>query len=477
MKHQPTIAAAEGGIASNASTTRNEVTTADLYRAAWAASLGSALEYYDFALYNLASALIFGPLFFPSSDPAMGLIASFGAYFLGFAIRPVGGIVFGTLGDRYGRKFVLMATILLMGIASTLIGLLPTYASAGIWAPILLVGCRLLQGLGAGAEQAGAAVLMAEYAPAKRRGYFAALPFMGVLLGTVMAAAIYFALVRVEDISQSWLWRVPFLLSVVIIAVAIWIRLKLKESPSFTKLEARQQVNDSPLKHLIRHSKPTLLKVIGMRMAENGGSSIYQSLAISYMVTATGLKGPIGPIALLLAGVSGAVIIPMTGMLSDRFGRVPVYRAFALYQLLLAYPTWWVLSQGNAAASIAMLCVALAGVWGMFATQGALLPELFGAQHRYAGVAVGREVSAVIAGGVAPLICASIIAWATAHWGGAEGRVMAWIPLATYVAILSLIGVVTTFYTPETRGRDLDDLRDAAEDPVALSGERAVRPS
>jgi MHS family metabolite:H+ symporter-like MFS transporter len=477
MKHQPTIAAAEGGIASNASTTRNEVTPADLYRAAWAASLGSALEYYDFALYNLASALIFGPLFFPSSDPAMGLIASFGAYFLGFAIRPVGGIVFGTLGDRYGRKFVLMATILLMGIASTLIGLLPTYASAGIWAPILLVGCRLLQGLGAGAEQAGAAVLMAEYAPAKRRGYFAALPFMGVLLGTVMAAAIYFALVRVEDISQSWLWRVPFLLSVVIIAVAIWIRLKLKESPSFTKLEARQQVNDSPLKHLIRHSKPTLLKVIGMRMAENGGSSIYQSLAISYMVTATGLKGPIGPIALLLAGVSGAVIIPMTGMLSDRFGRVPVYRAFALYQLLLAYPTWWVLSQGNAAASIAMLCVALAGVWGMFATQGALLPELFGAQHRYAGVAVGREVSAVIAGGVAPLIGASIIAWATAHWGGAEGRVMAWIPLATYVAILSLIGVVTTFYTPETRGRDLDDLRDAAEDPVALSGERAVRPS
>ncbi|SKC95664.1 Predicted arabinose efflux permease, MFS family [Burkholderia sp. CF099] len=477
MKHQPTIAAAEGGIANNASTTRNEVTTADLYRAAWAASLGSALEYYDFALYNLASALIFGPLFFPSSDPAMGLIASFGAYFLGFAIRPVGGIVFGTLGDRYGRKFVLMATILLMGIASTLIGLLPTYASAGIWAPILLVGCRLLQGLGAGAEQAGAAVLMAEYAPAKRRGYFAALPFMGVLLGTVMAAAIYFALVRVEDISQSWLWRVPFLLSVVIIAVAIWIRLKLKESPSFTKLEARQQVNDSPLKHLIRHSKPTLLKVIGMRMAENGGSSIYQSLAISYMVTATGLKGPIGPIALLLAGVSGAVIIPMTGMLSDRFGRVPVYRAFAVYQLLLAYPTWWVLSQGNAAASIAMLCVALAGVWGMFATQGALLPELFGAQHRYAGVAVGREVSAVIAGGVAPLIGASIIAWATAHWGGAEGRVMAWIPLATYVAILSLIGVVTTFYTPETRGRDLDDLRDAAEDPVALSGERAARPS
>jgi MHS family metabolite:H+ symporter-like MFS transporter len=287
-----------------------------------------------------------------------------------------------------------------------------------------------------------------------------------VLLGTVMAAAIYFALVRVEDLSQSWLWRVPFLLSAVIIAVAIWIRLKLKESPSFAKLEARSEVNENPLKHLLQHSKPTLLKVIGMRMAENGGSSIYQSLAISYIATATGLKGQIGPIALLLAGASGAIIIPLAGMASDRFGRIPVYRAFAVYQLLLAYPTWWVLSLGNATASIAMLCVALAGVWGMFATQGALLPELFGAQHRYAGVAVGREVSAVIAGGVAPLVGASMIAWATVHWGGHEGTILAWIPLASYVAILSLIGVVTTYFTPETRGRDLDDLRDAADTPI-----------
>jgi MFS transporter, MHS family, metabolite:H+ symporter len=467
MKQQ-SIAMTGAGMRANPATqvdaAQAKVTSADLYRAAWAASIGSALEYYDFALYNLASALIFGPLFFPSSDPALGLIASFGAYFIGFAIRPVGGILFGALGDRYGRKFVLMATILLMGVASTLIGVLPTYASVGIWAPILLVGCRLLQGLGAGAEQAGAAVLMAEFAPPQRRGYFAALPFMGVLLGTVMAAAIYFALVRVEDISQTPLWRVPFLLSAVIIAVAVWIRLRLRESPSFARLEARQQIKESPLRHLLRKSKPTVLKVIGLRMAENGGSSIYQSLAISYIATATGLKGQIGPLALLFAGASGAIVIPLAGLLSDRIGRVKTYRIFAVYQLVLAFPTWWVLSLGNGTASIVMLCVTLAGVWGMFATQGALLPELFGAQHRYAGVAVGRELSAVVAGGIAPLVGASIIAYATSHWGaghGSAGTVLAWIPLASYVAVLSLIGVLTTFHIPETRGRSLDDLNDA----------------
>ncbi len=415
------------------------ITTKDLYRAAWAASLGSALEYYDFALYNLASALIFGPLFFPSQDPAMGLIASFGTYFLGFAIRPVGGIVFGILGDRLGRKFVLMATILLMGAASTLIGVLPSYATAGIWAPIMLIGLRLMQGLGAGAEQAGAAVLMTEYAPTARRGYFAALPFMGIQLGTVFAALIYFlVLLRIEDVSQSWLWRVPFLLSVVIIAVAIWIRLKLKESPTFTKLEARHEVDQHPMAHLLTKSRKAVLVVMGLRMAENGGSSIHQSLAISYMVAVMGLKGQTGTVALLLAGLTGAVIVPLTGLLSDRVGRVPVYRWYAGYQLLIAFPVWWVLSRGEPVSSVIAISVALVAVWGMFATQGALLPELFGARHRYIGVAFGREISAVIAGGVAPLIGASIIAWTTSHYGGTkEAAMLSWIPLASYVAILS----------------------------------------
>jgi MHS family metabolite:H+ symporter-like MFS transporter len=442
------------------------ITTADLYRAAWAASLGSALEYYDFALYSLASALIFGPLFFPTHDPAIGLIASFGTYFLGFAVRPVGGIIFGDLGDRLGRRFVLLATIALMGAASTLIGVLPTYASVGYWAPVMLIVLRLLQGLGAGAEQAGAAVLMTEYAPRERRGFFAAIPFMGIQLGTIAASLIYFILLlQIQDVGQTWLWRVPFLLSLILIAVAIWIRLRLKESPEFAKLEARHQVDDRPLIHLLENSKKTVLLGIGLRMAENGGSSLYQALAVSYMVGVVGLKGEIGALSLVFAPLVGALVVPLAGMLGDRYGRVIVYRSFAIFQLLIAFPVWWVLSGGDVAASLIAMSIALGvGTWGMFGAQGALLPELFGARHRYIGVAVAREVSAVIAGGIAPLIGSGVIAWTTSHYGGTkEAAILSWLPLAAYLSLLTVITLVTTFFTPEPRGRDLDDLRDAGQ--------------
>jgi MHS family metabolite:H+ symporter-like MFS transporter len=443
------------------------ITAADLYRAGWAASLGSALEYYDFALYSLASALIFGPLFFPAHDPAIGLIASFSTYFLGFAVRPVGGIIFGDLGDRLGRKFVLLATITLMGAASTLIGVLPTYASVGYWAPVMLIVLRLLQGLGAGAEQAGASVLMTEYAPRNRRGFFAAIPFMGIQLGTVAASLIYFVLLlQIQDVADTWLWRVPFLLSVVLIAVAIWIRLRLKESPEFAKLEARHQVDERPLTHLLENSKKTVLLGMGLRMAENGGSSLYQALAVSYIVGVVGLKGEIGALSLVFAPLVGALVVPLAGILSDRYGRVIVYRAFAIFQLLIAFPVWWVLSGGDVAASLIAMSIALGvGVWGMFGAQGALLPELFGARHRYIGVAVAREVSAVIAGGIAPLIGSALIAWTASRYGGTkEAAILSWIPLAAYLSLLTVITLITTFFTPEPRGRDLDDLRDAGQE-------------
>jgi len=438
----------------------NRITEHDLRRAALASTLGSALEYYDFALYSLASALIFGQLFFTDAAPATARILAFATYFIGFAVRPLGGLFFGSLGDRVGRKQVLLLTVLLMGGASTLIGVLPTYQQVGMWAPALLIVLRIAQGFGAGAEQAGAATLMTEYAPPRRRGFFAALPFMGIQIGTVIAAVVFFALlVPSEDILYGWLWRVPFLASAVLIAVAVWIRLRLKESPSFTKLEARDQIEERPLRSLLRTSRRTVGIGIGLRMAENGGSSMYQALAISYVVTIAladvANPGPIGAIALICAATVGAVTVPVAGRLTDRFGRLPVYRGFAIAQLVLIFPTWWILSTGNIPATIAAISVALGiATWGMFGAQGALMPELFGAQHRYTGVSLARETSAVIAGGIAPLIGSLLLSWFSDSW----------VPLAIYLTLLTLITIATTFVTPETRDRDLDSDLDALDE-------------
>jgi MFS transporter, MHS family, metabolite:H+ symporter len=241
-----------------------------LRRATLASSVGSALEYYDFYIYGLASALIFGQLFFKPLGPAGGTIAALGTYAVGFAARPIGGLVFGHLGDKLGRKVILITTIALMGGSSFLIGILPTFETAGIVAPILLVLLRIFQGLGAGAEQAGATVLISEFAPPKRRGFFAALPFVGIQLGTLLGAGT-FALIALapKAVLYGWLWRLPFLLGAVLVLVAVWIRLKLKESPMF---EVLNQEGHKPVKiglgEALHTSRKNILIGIGLRMAE-----------------------------------------------------------------------------------------------------------------------------------------------------------------------------------------------------------------
>ena len=473
---------------SDTALTDTTVTPRDLRRAALGASVGSALEYYDFALYTLASALVFGPLFFPSDNPTTGLILSFATYFIGFAVRPLGGLFFGRLGDRVGRKFVLLATISLMGVASTGIGLLPTYdvnpgdwyGGVGLLAPILLIVLRVLQGLGAGAEMAGASILMTEYAPKRRRGYYASLPFMGVQVGTVAAALVYFLVYRGHGaITETWLWRVPFLASILILGVAMYLRVNLKESPTFKKLEVRDQLDERPLTNLLKYSRPSLLRGIGLRLAENGSSSMYQALAVAYVTSAAvGVKGPIGALSLVFAATLGAVMVPVAGRLSDRFGRVATYRGFAIFQLLTAFPIWWALSQGSTVLTIVVISLGLGiGTWGMFGSHSAFMSELFGAKQRYLGVSMARELSAVISGGIAPLIGAWIISLVVASDGGSGvpgAGLGAWVFIAAYLAILTLITVATTFVTPDPADRDLDDPRDAVtagrEDRLAASG-------
>jgi len=427
-----------------------------LRRATLASSVGSALEYYDFYIYGLASALIFGPLFFSPLGPDGALIASFATYGVGFAARPFGGLIFGYIGDRFGRKMVLILTIALMGTASFAIGLLPTFEQAGMLGAVLLVTLRIIQGLGAGAEQAGATTLISEVAPRRRRGFFASLPFVGIQLGTLLGAGT-FALITMADKSvlQGWLWRVPFLASFILIVIAIFIRLKLKETPAFQELEKHKNVVKNPIGALWKHSKKNVLIGIGLRMGENGNSSIYSALLVSFMSMPAGVfagNNSIGPVGLLIAAGFAAVMVVTFGALSDRYGRVPVYRYGALFQAIIAVPAFYLVTLGNVTLVWVVMAVGIAiGVQSMLGPQCPLLPELFGSQYRFTGVAMSREISAVLAGGVAPLLGALMLA-ATNH---------SWLVLAIYSLVLALISFVTTFFTPETAGRDLVSTEDA----------------
>lgn len=427
-----------------------------LRRATLASSVGSALEYYDFYIYGLASALIFGPLFFSPLGPDGALIASFATYGVGFAARPFGGLIFGYIGDRFGRKMVLILTIALMGTASFAIGLLPTFEQAGMLGAVLLVTLRIIQGLGAGAEQAGATTLISEVAPRRRRGFFASLPFVGIQLGTLLGAGT-FALIAMADkeVLQGWLWRVPFLASFILIAVAIFIRLKLKETPAFQELEKHKNVVKNPIGALWKHSKKNVLLGIGLRMGENGNSSIYSALLVSFMSMPAGVfagNNSIGPVGLLIAAGFAAVLVVTFGALSDKYGRVPVYRYGALFQAIIAVPAFYLVTLGNVTLVWVVMAVGIAiGVQSMLGPQCALLPELFGSQYRFTGVAMSREISAVLAGGLAPLLGALMLA-ATNH---------SWLVLAIYSLVLALISFVTTFFTPETAGRDLVSTEDA----------------
>lgn len=438
---------------------------ANLKRATLASSIGSALEYFDFALYGLSTALIFNVLFFPQDDPAMATVAAFATYGVGFLARPFGGLFFGRLGDRVGRKIVLVVTILLMGGASTAIGLLPTYEAIGIWAPIFLVVLRLLQGFGAGAEQAGSTVLMAEYAPVRRRGFFSALPFVGIQAGTLLAALVFGAISMLpEEALLSWGWRVPFLASFVLILVALFIRARLRETPTFVELEEHEQVAEKPVREIFTKGLPGVIVGIGLRMAENGGSYMFQTLALTFFVTMAGQSADRG---LLTWGVTfgsliGIFSVPITGALSDRFGRRAVYRFGAVFMLLYAVPAWWLLSLGDHWIAIAVIAIGIGvAVNSMLGPQCAMLPELFGNRHRYLGVAMAREISAVIAGGVAGVLGAYLIAVSNGNW----------LLLAIYMLVIALITTASTFLVPETLRRDLLRLDDAVKVSSRETGE------
>jgi metabolite-proton symporter len=413
-----------------------------------ASSIGSALEWYDFFIYGMASALVFGELFFPKLDPSMGTLAAFATFGVGFFARPFGGLIFGHLGDRLGRKPVLVITLLLVGGGTFLIGLLPTYQTAGVFAPALLVLLRLVQGFGAGAEYGGAVLLAVEHAPPGKRGFFGSWPPIGVTAGNLVASgvfAIFSALPR-EDF-LAWGWRVPFLLSMILIVFGLYIRARVAETPVFSAALEKKKALEAPVKHALRRHPKEFLVVLGARLAENGLGYLFPVFTLNYLTKQLGM--PKSPVlnGMTVAYAISLFTIPAFSALSDRIGRRPVYMGAALFCAVLAFPYFWMINTQNIVLVWIALILALAvGIAGMFGPQAAYFSELFSTRSRYSGFAFARELGSLLAGGPAPFVSALLVIWAGGKpWG-----------VALYIIVLSLLTATALYLGPETYRVDLN---------------------
>jgi len=420
---------------------------ATLRRVLLASAVGSALEWYDYFIYGTASALVFGELFFPKLDPAMGTLAALVTFGVGFVARPFGGLVFGHFGDRLGRKPVLVITLLLVGGGTFLIGLLPTYASAGVWAPILLVALRLVQGFGAGAEYGGAVLLAVEHAPPGKRGFFGSWPPIGVTVGNLAASAV-FALFSAlpRDQFLLWGWRAPFLLSIVVIAAGMYIRMRVSETPVFSAALAEKKPLRAPVAHAIQRHPKEFLVVLGARLAENGLGYLFPVFTLNYLTKQLGMPKSTVLTGLTVAYLVSLFTIPAFSLLSDRIGRRPVYMGAAIFSALLAFPFFWlVMTQNAVLVGVALILALAVGVAGMFGPQAAYFAELFSTRSRYSGFAFARELGSVLAGGPAPAVSALLVIWAGgAPWG-----------VAVYIMLLSVLTAVAIYFGPETYRSDL----------------------
>ncbi|ELF1048408.1 MHS family MFS transporter [Enterobacter asburiae] len=431
-------------------------TTSDLVKAAVSGWLGTALEFMDFQLYSLGAALVFHEIFFPEQSAAMALILAMGTYGAGYIARIVGAFIFGRMGDSIGRKKVLFITITMMGICTTLIGVLPTYAQIGIFAPILLVTLRIIQGLGAGAEISGAGTMLAEYAPKGKRGIISSLVAMGTNCGTLSATAIwavmFFALDRDELI--AWGWRVPFLASVVVMIFAIWLRMNLKESPVFEKVNDAQTVQpDTSLGSMVK-SKSFWLAT-GLRFGQAGNSGLIQTFLAGYLVQTLLFDKAIPTDALMISSILGFISIPLLGWLSDKVGRRLPYIILNISAIVLAYPMLSIIVDKSYAPGTIMLSIIVIhnfAVLGLFALENITMAEMFGSRNRFTRMAISKEAGGLVAVGFGPVL-AGIFCNMTGSW---------W-PIVAMLVAYSVIGLVSAILMPEVRDRDLSPAQDAAE--------------
>jgi MFS family permease len=427
--------------------TQTSISSSGLRHVMLAAGVGSALEWYDFFIYGLASALVFGKLFFPNEDPVTGTLVSFATFGVGFLARPFGGLFFGHFGDRWGRKPVLVASLVLVGGGTFLIGLLPTYSQAGIWAPVMLTALRLLQGFGAGAEYTGAVVMAVEFAPPGKRGLYGAFAPMGTQTGLAAAAATFWLVQAMgQDALLSWGWRVPFLISLLLLGLGLYIRTRISETPVFQQTKRAGQALRIPALEAIRRYPRNFLVVVGARMAENALGYLYPVFGISYLTETLHVSRNVAMTGLLVGSAALVVGVLFFCWLSDRIGRRPVYIFGALFSAACVFPFFWLANSRDPLLIILGFVVTMGiGVSAMFGPQAAYFAELFGPRLRYSGFAFAREVGSILAGGPAPLLAGLLVNWMTGQpWG------VCW-----YVIGLCAVTIVAVWCGPETHTSDI----------------------
>ncbi len=415
-------------------------------RVVLASFVGTTIEWYDFFLYGTAAALVFNRLFFTNLDPLAGTMAAFATYAVGFFARPLGGIVFGHFGDKIGRKSMLVTTLMMMGVATVLIGLLPTYERIGLWAPALLVALRFVQGFGVGGEWGGAVLMAVEHSGGGRRGYHASWVQAGVPVGMLLANGIFMLVSRMDETAfLAWGWRVPFLLGALLLGVGMFIRLKVYESPIFEKAKAEDPGPKAPILAVIRDHPRNVLLAMGARFAENAFFYIFTVLVLSYGSQQLGM-GKAGLLnAVMLGSAVQLVAIPAFGALSDRWGRRPVYLGGAVFLLLFAFPFFWLVGTKMPVLVALAVVIGLVGHSAMYGPQAAFFSELFGTRVRYSGASLGYQLASPLAGGLAPLIAT----WLLQRSGGDPA------PVAWYLVGMAVVTLVSVWLAEETHRKGL----------------------
>ncbi|GAA3458766.1 MFS transporter [Saccharothrix longispora] len=413
--------------------------------------VGTTVEWYDFFLYGSAAALVFNKLFFPSADPLVGTLLAFTTYAIGFLARPLGGLVFGHYGDKLGRKKLLVLSLLLMGAATFAMGLLPTYATIGVAAPLLLTLLRLVQGFALGGEWGGAVLIVSEHGSAARRGFWASWPQAGAPMGNLLATAVLavLAAVQSDEAFLSWGWRVPFLLSGVLVLIGLWIRLSVEESPVFLeaqrRAEATRQPEKAPIVSVVRHHWREVLIAMGARMAENVSYYVITAFILVYITTELEMPRSAGLNAVLIASFAHLVTIPLWGALSDRIGRRTTYLIGAVGMAAWMFAFFALLDTKSFVPMTLAVTIGLVLHGAMYGPQAAFFSELFGTKVRYSGASIGYQLASIAAGAVAPLIATALLA-----------AYRSTLPVVLYVVAMCVITVIAVVAAKETKGTSLD---------------------